>query len=149
VIYPFNQKNKKNQHNPHGQYPIGVAGERMGLKPVHTARLILKVGVLGLLSLITWAFFAEIEQISRAPGQVIAIAKTQTVQAPDGGVILKILVKEGDNVHKGQILAQLEQARAKAAVNDSQAKVAALKITLLRLQAEVLNRPLVFPYELQ
>jgi membrane fusion protein, adhesin transport system len=131
------------------QHAIGAAGSKMGLEPVRSARWVLRIGFLGLLALIAWASLSEIEQITRAPGQVIAIARTQTVQAPDGGVVLKILVKEGQTVVKGQVLAKLEQSRAQAAVNDSQAKVAALKITLIRLQTEVLGRKLVFPPALQ
>jgi membrane fusion protein, adhesin transport system len=127
---------------------VDSVDKQLGLKSIYSARWVLRIGFLGLAALITWAWFSEIEQITRAPGQVIAMARTQTVQAPDGGVIIKLWVKEGDVVTKGQILAQLESSRAQAAVSDSLAKVAALKINLLRLQSEVFNRPLKFPVEL-
>jgi membrane fusion protein, adhesin transport system len=105
--------------------------------------------VLGFAALLVWASWAELDQVTRAPGQVIAIAKTQLVQAPDGGVLEKLLVREGDTVIKGQVLARLERSRVQAAVNDSEAKVAALRITLARLQAEVYGRKLNFEAKLQ
>lgn len=105
--------------------------------------------VAGFLALVAWASWAELDQVTRASGQVIAIAKTQLVQSPDGGVLEKLLVREGDTVQKGQVLARLERARVQAAVNDTQAKVAALRITLARLQAEVYGRKLQFDTQLQ
>jgi adhesin transport system membrane fusion protein len=113
------------------------------------ARLLLWVAVIGFAVLLLWAHFAQIDQITRAQGQIIASAKTQIVQSPDGGVVQKLLVKEGDVVIKEQVLAVLERSRAQAAVNDSSAKVAALRITLVRLQAEILGHPLLFPTALQ
>ncbi|MDI9335404.1 MAG: HlyD family efflux transporter periplasmic adaptor subunit [Cytophagales bacterium] len=113
------------------------------------ARLLLWVASAGFALLILWAYCADIDQITRAQGQIIASAKTQMVQSPDGGVLQKLLVKEGDAVIKGQVLAVLERSRAQAGVNDSSAKVAALRITLIRLQAEALNQPLHFSAALQ
>lgn len=110
-----------------------------------SARLMLYVAALGLLSLLTWAWWAKIDQVTRVPGQVIASARTQVVQTPDGGVLQQLRVKEGDRVVKGQVMAVLERSRVQAAVNDTSAKVAALKITLARLNAEVYGRPLVIP----
>lgn len=92
--------------------------------------------VLGLGSLVCWAALTEIEQVTRSTGQVIAKSRTQVVQSTDGGVIQKLLVSEGDVVTRGQLLAELEEARAQAGFGDSEAKVAALRITLARLRAE-------------
>lgn len=117
----------------------------MNLHNPKPARRLLYTATLGCAALLLWAHFAPIDQITRAQGQIIASAKTQIVQAPEGGVLQKLLVKEGDAVIKGQVLGILERGRAQAAVNDGQAKVAALRISLLRLQAEVLGRPLQFP----
>jgi membrane fusion protein, adhesin transport system len=120
-----------------------------GLTPIKNVRWTLRAGLLGFAMVVAWAWWAEIDQMTRASGSVIASAKTQIVQAPDGGVLEKLLVREGDRVTKGQVLAVLERSRVQAAVNDSQAKVAALKITLARLQAEVYGRPLRFDPALQ
>lgn len=113
------------------------------------SRWVLRVMVLGLAGLLGWSTVAKIDQVTRAPGQVIAAARTQVIQAPDGGVIKTIDVKEGDSVSKGQVLATLERSRAQAAVDDTAAKVAALRITVTRLEAEVYGHALAFSPDLQ
>lgn len=114
-----------------------------------SARLVLYVSAFGLLLLLVWAWWAQIDQVTRVSGHVIASARTQVVQTSDGGVLEQLRVKEGDHVSKGQILAVLESSRVQAAVNDTSAKVAALKITLARLGAEVYSRPFVIPPNLE
>ncbi|MEY2994224.1 MAG: hypothetical protein RL357_1159 [Pseudomonadota bacterium] len=106
------------------------------------SRWVLRSIALGLVLLIGWSMVAQIDQTTRAPGQVIAAARTQVIQAPDGGVVKAIYVKEGEMVRKGDTLVQLETARAKAAVDEASAKVAALQITLARLEAEVYGKPM-------
>jgi len=47
-------------------------------------------------------------------------------------------------VKKGDVLVELEKERANAAFMDTSSKIAALQVTITRLQAEVYDRPLVF-----
>lgn len=107
------------------------------------------VMAISLLVLIGWAAVAEIDQVTRAPAVIIAEARTQVIQSPDAGVVTRIHVQEGDAVQKGQLLVTLEKERAKAAVADTQAKVAALRITVTRLQAEAYGKSLNFAPELK
>ena len=99
------------------------------------ARWSLRLMWLSLLALVAWAAVAKVDQVTRAPAQLIVAARTQLVQAPDGGVITRLHVKEGDEVQAGQLLVTLQKERAEAAVADSSGKVAALQITLARLQS--------------
>lgn len=108
------------------------------------SRWSLRVAVIGLAALVVWAGVSQIDQVTRAQAQIIASARTQLVQSADAGVLSQLHVKEGDAVKAGQLLAVLERERAQAAVNDSKAKAAALKITLARLRAEVYGEPLQF-----
>ncbi len=112
------------------------------------SRWSLRVMVVGLLLLLIWSAVGMIDQVTRAQAQIIAAERTQLVQAPDGGVLTQLHVKEGEVVKAGQLLATLQKERAAAAVSDSSAKVAALRITLARLHAEVYGTPLVFEAEL-
>jgi adhesin transport system membrane fusion protein len=112
--------------------PWGDGGE-----PDQGARITLWTAIAGLTLLVIWAAWAEIDQVTRASGQVIAVNRTQIVQTADGGVLRQLKVVEGEHVKSGQLLATLEKTRVQAAVDDSRAKVAALKITLARLKAEV------------
>lgn len=104
--------------------------------------------IIGLGVLIIWASVGKIPQVTRAQAVLIASERTQLVQSPDGGVLTELFVKEGQTVKKGQLLATLQKERAAAAVSDSMAKVAALRITLARLQAEVYGKPLSFDKDL-
>jgi adhesin transport system membrane fusion protein len=112
------------------------------------SRWSIRVMVVGILLLLLWASVGKIDQVTRAQAQIIASERTQVVQSSDGGVLTQLHVKEGDVVKAGQSLATLQKERAAAAVSDSLAKVAALNITLARLQAEVYSKPLVFDKEL-
>ncbi|MDM7942374.1 MAG: HlyD family type I secretion periplasmic adaptor subunit [Hydrogenophaga sp.] len=85
----------------------------------------------------TWAYHAEIDQITRGQGQIIASSRTQIIQAPDGGVIEDLRVREGVVVQRGEVLAVLESTKVEAAYRESESKVGALSATVSRLRAEV------------
>lgn len=118
------------------------------LQSPRRARWALRGIMLGLVLLMVWAAVGKVDQVTRASAVLVAADRTQLVQSPDGGVISELHVKEGQTVKAGQLLATLEKARASAAVADTRAKVAALRITLTRLHAEVYGKPLRFESEL-
>lgn len=101
-----------------------------------------------LVTLMVWASIFEIIQTARAQGQVIAIARTQVMQAAIDGVIREILVQEGQTVKKGQVLVRMDDQQVEAGLKESQGKVAALQAALIRLRAEVLGHSLDFPKNL-
>lgn len=94
---------------------------------------------------IAWSFWAELDQVSRAPGQVIPTGRIQVIQSTDGGQIEKMYVREGDTVKQGQLLVQLEDVKLRASVQEAQGKVASLMSTMARINAELFDRPLAFP----
>ena len=98
----------------------------------------------GLSGFLLWAAFFQIDQTVRATGQVIASARTQVIQAADGGILSKILVQEGQSVAAGQELAVLDRDRPNAAYEEVRAKEAALAAALVRAQAEASGQVPVF-----
>jgi adhesin transport system membrane fusion protein len=104
--------------------------------------------LLAVIGFIAWASWAEIDQITRAPGQVIASSRNQLVQAPEGGVLQELLVKEGALVKKGQPLANFEKTRAESSFLETEGKVAALRAAAARLRAEVLGGQPAYPADL-
>jgi adhesin transport system membrane fusion protein len=112
------------------------------------ARLTMWVAMVGLLVLTFWAGVTEIDQVKRAQGQIIASDRTQVIQAVDGGVLRELFVQEGQEVKAGELLASFEKTRVRAALDDTQGKVMALRITLARLRAEVYGKRLVFEPEM-
>lgn len=95
-----------------------------------------------------WAYFADVDQITRAHGSVISSARSQIIQSLDGGVIEELKVKEGDVVQRGQTLVKIEHIRQESGYLETRAKVVALATTVARLQAEVLGREPRFPPEI-
>lgn len=112
---------------------------------ISTSRRVILLSGLAVAGAIGWASLAEIDQVSRASGQVIPSGRVQIVQSSDGGVIEAINVKEGDTVHKGQVLVTLDRVRLTAAVDEGRAKVASLKTVKARIEAELFGKALVFP----
>lgn len=94
--------------------------------------------------LITWASLGEIDQSTQVTGQVVPSARSQIIQTPDGGILEKLLVKEGDLVEKGTLLAVLDQTRIQAQYQETEAKTMQLRAEIARLTAEMLDQPLGF-----
>jgi adhesin transport system membrane fusion protein len=90
----------------------------------------------GLALFMTWAALFEIDQTVRAQGQIMPMARTQVIQAADGGVLSRILVQEGQSVQAGEPLAELERERSTAAYEEKRARDASMALALIRAQAE-------------
>lgn len=101
------------------------------------------------ITVIVWSFWAELDQVSRAPGQVIPTGRTQLIQTTEGGQIERILVREGDIVKKSQLLVELDDVKLQASVAEARGKVASLMSAQARINAELFDRPLVFPPEVK
>lgn len=114
-------------------------------RDLRRSRLTLWATTFSLIVFLVWAHFAVIDQITRAPGQVIASQRSQVIQSQDGGIIEQLLVKDGDTVDRGQVLVRLEKARSEASYLEARAKSAGLTATVARLRAEVFGGEPVFP----
>jgi adhesin transport system membrane fusion protein len=106
-------------------------------------------GAAALATFVLWAAVARVDQHTRAQGQIIASSRTQVIQAPDGGVLEALLVREGDLVQRGQLLARLERTKPLAAYRETRTRLGALSATTSRLQAELFDTPLRFGPESQ
>lgn len=105
--------------------------------------------VVFIVAAVAWSFWAELDQVSRAPGSVIPTGRIQVIQSTDGGQIEKMLVREGDIVKKGQLLVELDDVKLQASVGEAQGKVASLLSSMARINAELFDRPLQFPPEVR
>lgn len=115
------------------------------MKQSRFARIIIGLTALTVVAFIAWAHWAEIDQVTRAQAQVIPSGRTQVIQSVEGGVITEINVREGQRVSKGEILVRLDEVQLRAAVEESEAAVAALTARRERVEAELFDRPLSFP----
>lgn len=105
-------------------------------------RSAIRISAIALGIFLLWAAFADLDQVTRAQGTVIASSRSQVMQAVDGGVLQELLVKEGDIVEAQQVLARLDRAKLQASYLEARARAVALKMNVARLQAEVLDKPL-------
>lgn len=99
--------------------------------------------------LVSWAAWANIEEQVRAPGTVIVSSRSQVIQAVDGGVLRKLLVREGDSVQAGDMLAELDTVRFAASSEEIGVKLVSLRAAMQRAEAELSGKPLTFSEDIQ
>ena len=86
-----------------------------------------------------WAKHTQLDLITRGEGRLIAEGQNKLVQAPDGGIITEIFVKEGDIVSNNQLLAVINSTAAEGSLDEIKAKKNSLLAKLIRLDAELEN----------
>jgi hemolysin D len=87
---------------------------------------------------LAWLALAKTDEVVVAPGKLQPIGDVKTVQMPVGGVLQKMLVKEGERVSAGQVLLQLDNEatldRRKSLQESIRAKQEQLQLKQLELQ---------------
>jgi hemolysin D len=101
--------------------------------------LLAVAGLLGLL--ILWAVFAKLDVVATAQGRLVPMSFTKVVQPAEAGVVLDILVKDGDAVKAGQTLLRLDARLAQSELTGLGKDVNIKKLTLRRIEAELADRP--------
>ncbi|MFT4961024.1 MAG: HlyD family secretion protein [Paracoccaceae bacterium] len=105
-----------------------------------SARTPLTFGIVGLLVLVggfgTWAINTQISGAIIASGRIEVDQNRQIVQHPDGGVVDKILVHEGDSVEQGQILIRLDSKMLQSQLVIAEGQLYELMSRRGRLEAE-------------
>ncbi len=87
-----------------------------------------------LLVALLWAAFSQIDEVARGEGKVVPVSQNQHIQSLDGGVVSKILVKEGQIVQKGQLLLNIDNTRFVSSLNENQAQYLSLLGKAARLR---------------
>lgn len=112
-------------------------------------RLALWMLVLSLGLFFSWAKWAEIDEVTRARGSVIASSKTKVVQSPEPGVVSEINVVEGSRVEKGELVVALQKDQTASELAEVRAEKASLFAVQTRLKAEINRVDLNFPPDLK
>ena len=89
----------------------------------------------------TWASVAQIDQIVRAEGRIIAAGRAQIVQHLEGGIVQQILVREGQVVAAGDVLMRLSAVQANTTVQQGRNRLFAMQAQQARLNAEAQGLP--------
>lgn len=100
-------------------------------------RIFVLCSVLGVGAFLTWAAITEVSTVTRAAGVVVPPMKNQVVQHLEGGIVTRILVKEGDRVAAGQTLLHLEDSRWTSTLSQSEIELGTKRLQHARLSAEI------------
>lgn len=99
-----------------------------------------------LLSLaLAWAYMTPIEEVSIALGEVVPKEKVKVVQHLEGGIIQEILIREGDEVQKGQALYRLSLGIGRINRKEKIAELDGLNLSKARIIAQINQSPPEFP----
>jgi adhesin transport system membrane fusion protein len=107
------------------------------LKTPHTSRMLLLATLALLVSGVTWAHFAILDEVKRGNGRVVPSRQMQVVQSLEGGIVGGIFVQEGDTVKQGQRLMQIDPTKFAADLGEARAKRDAVANSLKLLNREV------------
>lgn len=93
-----------------------------------------------------WALVAPLEGAVVASGRVIAEDRNRVVQHLEGGILEDLIVREGDMVAEGAVLARLDDTLLRAQLDADLLQEAILRVQLARRRAEVqLSDTIDFP----
>ncbi|XCW68400.1 HlyD family efflux transporter periplasmic adaptor subunit [Kosakonia cowanii] len=103
--------------------------------------------LLGLVVFIAWATFAILDEVTVGTGKITPSTHAQVIESLDGGIVSALMVKEGDIVERGQMLARLDPTRFQSNYGEAAARVRALRASSERLRSELTGEPLRFSAE--
>ncbi|MCE7536077.1 HlyD family type I secretion periplasmic adaptor subunit [Aliivibrio fischeri] len=86
---------------------------------------------------IGWASWAEIDKVTVGQGKVIPSSQLQVVQNLEGGLVKEMLVKEGDQVEKGQQLLLIDDTRFRSDFRERKKQLINLTASAQQLAASM------------
>lgn len=101
-------------------------------QPLTGARLIIVSVAVGFGLFLLWAMLAQVDEVTRGQGKVIPSSKIQLIQASEPATVAELLVRSGQRVSKGELLARLDNPQSRQV----QAETQALEARSARLAAE-------------
>lgn len=106
---------------------------------------VIKIWLFTIAVAILWASYASIDEITRGDGDVIPYGSNQVIQNLEGGIVEAILVKEGENVKRGQVILKINNSKSKSSSESNELKFKELKAKSMRLYAEANQLPFKMP----
>ena len=99
-------------------------------------------------SLLVWANYTELDNVTRGQGKVISSMQNQTIQSSESGVIKVLYVKKGDVVTQNDLLFEIDPIDSKTELEQATQRLTSLRIQRTRLFAEISGEELIFDPEL-
>lgn len=107
------------------------------------ARVTLHLLALFVIGLIAWASLSYLDKIVASQGKIISTEPNVMVQPLEMAAIKQVLVRAGDVVHRGQVLATLDPTFTQADVQQLESRLANADAMIARLEAEHDGKPFV------
>ena len=101
-------------------------------QPLTGSRRIIVVCAAGFFLFLIWAMLAKVDEVTAGQGKVIPSSKVQLIQATEAATISELMVRSGQQVKKGQLLARLDNPQSR----QIQAETTALEARSARLASE-------------
>jgi adhesin transport system membrane fusion protein len=101
-----------------------------------SSRRLIAVSAIGMLLLIVWAAFAQVDEVTRGTGKVIPSSKAQLVQPAEPATVAEILVRGGQSVKRGQLLVRLDDAQSSSELGQLETENQRLSVRAQRLAQE-------------
>lgn len=121
-----------------------LAGDYKRVARIGLLVIVVTFGILGL-----WAALSPLDSAVIAPGVVSVETNRKTVQHLEGGIVRKVLVREGDRVSAGQVLFELDPLQARATFEMTRNQLVTFAAQNARLVAEREGRATItWPAEL-
>jgi len=98
---------------------------------------------------IGWSYFAELDQVTRAQGFIVASGQTKIIDHLEGGIVKEIKVKEGDVVEAGQVLLVVDSTVEKEKYEEGLRQYYRTEAQIARLKALTDGKPFVMPEEVK
>ena len=113
---------------------IKSSGKRR--QPLTGARLIIVATAFGFALFLIWASLAQVDEVTSGQGRVIPSSKVQLIQAAEPATVEELLVRSGQRVQRGQLLARLDDTQSASDVGEIRAETESLQQRSARLGAE-------------
>jgi adhesin transport system membrane fusion protein len=105
-------------------------------RPMTGAQMIIVSVAAAFVVFLLWASLAQVDEVTRGEGKVIPSSKIQIITAADPATVSELLVRSGQRVHKGQLLARLDNPESQSQLGQLQAETESLQARSARLTSE-------------
>ena len=117
--------------------------------PLPTWRSLAWFVIILLSSLIGWGYFAMLDEVTTAMGEVIPQGKIKVIQHLEGGIVETIHTQEGAVVKEGDHLVQLNLATGGINIQELEVRSDGHRLAIARLRAEALGEKTIeFPEDI-
>ena len=101
-------------------------------RPLTGARMIIVASAAAFVLFVVWASLAQVDEVTQGQGKVIPSSKLQVITATEPATVQELLVRSGQPVRRGQLLARLDNPSSRQV----QAETESLQQRAARLSAE-------------